>query len=123
MEALRTALSMKHNGNQTLDPKERRSLVLEMQDYYADWKAAVAKLDYIGGQWWDENKVEERFGSQFFYYAHRKMRKAEEKVRDLHRKMFRLLTTTDGFSNIPFEPFFCTEAEQCYHEFMSKYNK
>lgn len=121
MNELATALSMKRNGDQTLDAKEKASKVAEMQDLWEEYVSAAAKLDYVDDVWWDENKIEESFGSSKFHNAHRKRKKLENTVKRLHKEMFLLLTKTDGFT-IPFESGFSTEAKECYLEFMSKYN-
>lgn len=99
--------------------EEKLDGIVQMQMLWAAYQKAKAKLLAID-DWWDKMEVEKHFQSSRWYYAHRKLRKCREEVKDLHKRMFYLLVATDG----NYEPFGSDSmyAEDIYKDFMRKYS-
>lgn len=118
---LATALSRRHNGREDITKSEILDAVSKMNLLYSQWKKALEKLEYCEGGWWDKMEVEKHFQESRWYYAHRKRKKMENEVKDLHREMFNLMIYTDGnyepFDNGPMS------VEEIVASFNSKYLK
>lgn len=116
------ALSRRHHGRPDISAEEAREAYLKMQMYWNDYQNARSRLTYIEDIFWVEQRIEQRYGTPAFYGAHRRLRNAEKKVRDLHRNMFNLLVCTDG-NYETFSPGWVITAEECYLDFIRKYKR
>ncbi len=115
-------LSRRHSGREDITAHEAREAYLKMQVLYHDWKKAKKRLDWILDVFWDEEKIEEHFGTPKFYGAHRRLRNARKNKEEIHRQMFYLLVCTDG-NYESFSPSDSLDAESIYADFCEKYKK
>ncbi len=120
-----TAVSRRHHGNPDLTKQQRVELVIEMKALWNQYKKVTKALDFCEGDWWDKMKIEQ---CQFsrpdrFRYAHRKRKKLIAEQEALHRRMFVLLTHTDGNHGQTFSRGWVISAEECYLDFIGKYDK
>lgn len=125
VEGFAGAVHRRHHGNPNLTPVQRVEVVAEMKALWAAYKKVTKALDYCEGEWWDTMKIE---ACQFsrpdrFRYAHRKRKKLMAEQEALHRRMFVLLTHTDGNHGQEFSRYHCIGAQDCYLDFISKYDK
>lgn len=116
------ALSRRHNGRPDISANEAREAYLKMQVYWHDYQKWTKRLEWILNVFWEEQRIEQRFGSPAFYGAHRRLRNTEQKRRELHRDMFYLLVCTDG-NYETFSPDFSLTAEDIYLDFVEKYKR
>ena len=116
-----TALSRRHNGRENITREEILEAVTKMTLLYSQWEKAEAHLVWIYDVFWEQERIENHYGTPKFYGAHRRLRNARTKVDALHRAIYSLLVYTDG----NYEPFEngAMSAEDCYNDFMNKYGK
>ena len=118
-KGIATAVSRRHNGREDITRDERIDGCVQMQLLWNKYQKAQKHLDWIYNVFWVEERIEDNYGSKKFYNAHRRLRNAQNKVKQLHKDMFYLLVYTDGNQ----EQFGsgALEAEECYLSFMKKY--
>jgi len=116
------AVQRRHHGNPDLTTTQRVELVAEMKALWTAYKKVTTKLDYCEGEWWDKKRIEAHFMEPKWYYAHRKRKKLIAEQEGLHRRMFTLLTHTDGNSGQSFSRGWVISAEDCYLDFIAKYD-
>ena len=115
------AISRRHNGRPDITEEEARTAYAQMTLLHTMWESAKKHLDWVLDVFWEEEKIESRPFSPKWYGAHRRLRNAEEKVKELHKQMYYLLICTDG----NYEPFGsdAIDAETIFIDFCDKYKK
>jgi hypothetical protein len=117
-----TAIVRRHKGRDDITAGEARDAYLKMQVLWDSYQKTKKRLDWILDVFWEEQRIEQRFGTPVFYGAHRRLRNARVKLEDLHRDMFYLLVCTDG-NYEPFSPTASVDAESIYIDFCEKYKR
>lgn len=115
------ALSRCHNGREDITNEEILDAISKMNFLYEAYKKASEKLNYCEDVWWEKMKIESYFKEPRWYYAHRKRKALETKVKELHKEMFYLMVHTDG----NYEPFGSGAmwADDIHSNFTRKYLK
>jgi hypothetical protein len=88
-----------------------------LRNDFEKWKN---KYDKLLNVYWDEKNIEGHFKKPIWYYAHRKLRDYKNKLHNIHKKMFYLLTYFDGNSGVTFTSD-SISAEEIYEDFKRKY--
>lgn len=121
-QGIATALRRRHGGREDITEQEARDAYIKMTSLHTQYVAAKKKLDWILDVFWEEQRIEQRYGTGAFYGAHARLRNARKKKEELHKQMFYLLVCTDG----NYEPFSFGEsldAESIWIDFCEKYKK
>ena len=94
------ALSRRHKGRQ-LPHDDIMQAHLQMQVLYHKYLSTQKKLDYLLEVEWEEKRIEEHYEDSIWYNHHRRLRKYEKELKELHKNMFYVLLSCDG----NYEPF------------------
>lgn len=90
------AISRRHFGREGISRNDILDAIARMNLLFVQWEKAHKHLEWVLDVFWEEEKIENHFGSPKFYGAHRRLRNARTKVEELHRQMFYLMVHTDG---------------------------
>lgn len=114
------ALFRRHNGAKHT-AEEIKSEYKAIKRFYRQYQKLKAKYDWLMDVYWEEQNIEGHFGEPIYYGALRRMKNLETKMRNLHRIMFRRLTSFDGNGGQTFDQFGVISVQDILEDFERKY--
>jgi len=117
-----SALKRRHHGaNHT--KKEIEKTYKHLTYLYKGYCRNRKKEDWLLNVFWDEEKIEEQYGSRIFNNAHLRLRRCRDNMLKFHKYMFSVLTSFDGNSGQEYHQYSVISSDDIMYDFENKYIK
>lgn len=115
-----SALSRRHHG-----AKHTKERILKeykhLKHLYKGYCRNRDREDWLLNVFWEEENIEDYYGSRKFINAHRRLRRCKENMDNFHRYMFACLTSFDGNGGQEYHRYGVICADEIMNDFKSKY--